>query len=131
MKQFNAAEFISNEETPVTTRGAGESVEIVTVKGRGLQPVLGYMMGAGDTLLAWGLDGSYFKYKHACDTDLFFVEKNEVVHIFQGKITGHRIASISKVDTKVRLENTIDYEYLGTVTGPLVPPPAKDSEVAK
>lgn len=115
----------------MVTRGSGESVEIVTVKGRRLQPVLGYMTGMGDSVLAWGLDGSFFKDKHACDTDLFFAEKNEVVHIFQCKITGHRIASIDKVDAKARLEDTVDYLYLGTVTGPIVPPPAKDSEVVK
>jgi hypothetical protein len=47
---------------PVQTRN-GLEVEIITTKGRGDQPVIGYI-GKSDVTETWGVDGMYFE--HGC-----------------------------------------------------------------
>jgi hypothetical protein len=127
MKPFKSSEFISNEETPVVSRH-NRPVEILTVKGRGKKPVIGYVNN-NDAVSVWCNNGRYHSLEED-QWDLFFATKLEVVHVYhfrddkEGWFTLVHDAKI-KEGTKMNA----NYTYLGTITGPIVPP--EKSEVAK
>ncbi len=125
MKQFNASEFISNEETPVVGRN-GMPVFIVTLKDRGTQPVLGYA-GSSESIESWWDTGQIRLPGTEDPWDLFFAPKLEVVHVFKLP-DGELVTTVNRlaVEAWKRTQKTI---YLGTITGPIVPP--EKNEVAK
>lgn len=124
MKPFIASEFISNQETPVVDK-SGERVEIITTTARGEYSVLGYS-GSGTLLLRWNSRGHYYAETPLNDDrNLFFAPKIEAVHVYQYKddpkgryVTVHS----SKVKEYAGIMNSAVYTYLGTITGPIVPP---------
>jgi len=126
MKPFKSSEFISNEETPVVTRN-GKPVEIITVKGRGDQKVLGYI-DKGEEIKHWWHGGEIGLSGKKSQWDLFFAPNVEVVHVFEHKESG-------EIDTTLKYERAKhwatyrSYAYIGTITGPIVPP--EKSEVVK
>lgn len=126
MKPFKASEFISNQETPVVSRHK-RPVEIVTLKGRTSQPVLAY---AGDSTspTTWDIDGQ-FTPGSASDWDLFFAPKVEVVHVYQYRDDPKGRYTLVQGGAQFG-GNAHVYTYLGTITGPIVPP-EKESGVAK
>lgn len=128
MKQFNASEFISNEETPVIARN-GSPVEIITVTGRGKRTVVGYIDDS-DMTSTWCDTGMYNPSNTEDPWDLFFAPKLEVVHVYQycNHPPGTFTAFHGKEGALQRLNASL-YTYLGTITGPIVPP--EKSEVAK
>jgi hypothetical protein len=128
MKPFKSSEFISNEETPVVARN-GKPVEIITVKGRGNQLVVGFTETC-DTPQSWFSDGLFQLSRLQSDWDLFFASKVEVVHVYQycNHAPGTFTAFHSKEAALQRLNANL-YTYLGTITGPIVPP--EKSEVVK
>ena len=127
MKPFNASEFISNQETPVVCRN-GKPVEIVTTKGRGAMSVVGYV--GSDTLLrAWSGDGFYIA-STTSNYDLFFAPKVEVIHVFERKDGGGTEFVRQEDDGDDDFRSDKYHTYLGTITGPIVPP-EKESGVAK
>lgn len=118
MKPFNASEFISNQETPVVSRH-GRPIELLTVKGRGNQPVVGYTE-ISDTPQCWFPTGM-FQFSNIEDQwDLFFAPKVEVVHVFLNTESGKAEATIRN-DQSARWKTYATYTYLGTITGPIVP----------
>lgn len=126
MKQFNASEFISNQETPVVDK-SGEKVEIISTKARGDYSVLGYV-GTTAMLYRWSPSGHYYAESPLHDDrNLFFDPKLEVVHVFKLP-DGELVTTVNRlaVEAWKRTQKTI---YLGTITGPIVPP--EKSEVAK
>lgn len=125
MKPFNASEFISNQDTPVVSRHK-KPVEIVTTKGRGAMKVVGYA-SSDTTLSAWSDDG-FYTATTTSDWDLFFAPKVEVVHIFKPEC-GMTVALINKKDVE-SWKKVPMCTYLGTITGPIVPP-EKESGVEK
>lgn len=126
MKPFNASEFISNQETPVISRHK-KPVEIVTTKGRGAMSVVGYV--GSDTLLrAWSGDG-YYTASSTSDWDLFFAPKVEVVHVYQYRDDPKGRYTLVQGGAQFG-GNANVYTYLGTITGPIVPP-EKESGVVK
>lgn len=125
MKPFKASEFISNEETPVVDRG-GKPATIVTVNGRGVFKVIGYT-SHDDNIRTWLEDGSYTASAKS-EYDLFFAQKVEAVHVFKCKSTRGLAVAHEKQDIEFWIKQT-DHTYLGTITGPIVPP--ENSEVAK
>lgn len=126
MKPFNASEFISNQETPVISRHK-KPVEIVTLKGRGAMKVVGYA-GSDTTLSAWHDDG-YYTASATSDWDLFFAPKVEVVHVYQYRDDPKGRYTFIQSGDKFG-GNIAAYTYLGTITGPIVPP-EKESGVVK
>lgn len=128
MKPFKSSEFISNEETPVVTRN-GSPVEIITVKGRGTHPVLGYV-DSGNTANTWCDTGAYSQSCAEDVWDLFFTPKLEVVHVYHFRDDKEGWFTLVH-DTKIKegAQMNTQYTYLGTITGPIVPP--EKSEVAK
>mgnify|MGYP003452479959 FL=1 len=127
MKPFNASEFISNQETPVVSR-SGKPIEIVTVKARGTMKVVGYA-GSDVTLSGWFEDGRYTSSNPPCDWDLFFAPKVEVVHVYPYRDDPNGRYTFVQSGDKFG-GNANVYTYLGTITGPIVPP-EKESGVAK
>ena len=118
MKPFNASEFISNQETPVICRNKNP-VEIITAKGRGGMPVLAYI-GDGDSIQKWNKGGMFYSNR-VSEWDLFFAPKDEVVHVFRNISSGTIATTLdSTLAAQWRLYNT--FTYLGTITGPIVPP---------
>mgnify|MGYP000882079904 CR=1 FL=1 len=119
MKPFIASKFISNQETPVVCRNQ-KLVEIITANGRGGMSVIGYI-GDSDSLHKWNRDGMFYT-NGVSEWDLFFAPKNEVVHVYRhendpnGYVTLH-----SSKDSGDILKSPV-YTYLGTITGPIVPP---------
>ena len=124
MKPFNASEFISNQETPVVSRH-GRPIEVLTVKGRGDRPIVGYA-NTDQAASVWWSDGRYMDTLND-DWDLFFAPKMEVVHVFRHKESGILVPMIEDADAWIK---DADYTHLGTITGPIVPP-VKDSGVVK
>lgn len=127
MKPFIASEFISNQETPVVAR-KGKPIEIITVKGRGKQPVVGYVEGC-DTPYSWCLNGMYSKSNTEDPWDLFFAPKLEVVHVYQYRDDPKGRYTLVQGGAQFG-GNANVYTYLGTITGPIVPP-EKESGVGK
>jgi hypothetical protein len=128
MKPFNASEFISNEETPVVGRN-GMPVFIVTLKGRGTQPVLGYA-GSSESLESWWDTGQIRLPGTEDPWDLFFAPKLEVVHVYHFRDDKNGWFTLVH-DAKIKegAQMNANYTYLGTITGPIVPP--EKSEAAK
>ena len=128
MKPFNASEFISNQETPVVDK-SGEKVEIISTKARGDYSVLGYS-GSGNLLLRWDSLGHYYAESPLHDDrNLFFSPKVEVVHVYQYRDDPK--GRYTLVQGGAQFEGNANvYTYLGTITGPIVPP-EKESGVAK
>ena len=126
MKPFNASEFISNQETPVISRHE-RPVEIITLKGRAAQPVLGYL-GDSTSPTTWDIDGQ-FTPGSTSDWDLFFAPKLEVVHVYQYRDDPKGRYTLVQGGAQFG-GNANVYTYLGTITGPIVPP-EKESGVAK
>ena len=62
------------------------------------------------------------------DWDLFFAPKVEVAHVFKCTTSDRLVTSITKSEA-IRMRNNSTYTYLGTITGPIVPP--EKSEVVK
>lgn len=122
MKPFIASEFISNQETPVVDK-SGEKVEIISTKARGDYSVLGYS-GSGTLLLRWNSRGHYYAETPLVDDrNLFFAPKIEVVHVYRHKDdpNGYVTLHSSKDKNRDTLKPPV-YTYLGTITGPIVPP---------
>lgn len=126
MKPFTTSEFISNQETPVAT-SCGERVEIITTTARGEYPIIGYI-GNSTTPQRWSSSGYFFSSDNptlSVRNNLHFTTKIEVVHVYQYKddpkgryVTVHS----SKVKEYAGIMNSAVYTYLGTITGPIVPP---------
>lgn len=72
------------EEEPVTRRG--ERVTIISVEGRGKQPILGYI-GKSTTLSTWGLNGRFYEDGQESPDDLLNLPDMVVryVNIYRGK----------------------------------------------
>lgn len=121
MKPFSASEFISNTETPVVCRNK-KPVEIVTAKGRGGMPVIGYI-GDSQSLHTWSKSGMFFIVNKESELDLFFAPKNEVVHVFE--LADGSLLAASSLSTVEAWKNTRTNTYLGTITGPIVPSEVK------
>jgi hypothetical protein len=129
MKPFNASEFISNRETPVVDK-SGEKVEIISTKARGDYSVLGYS-GSGNLLLRWDSLGHYYAESPLTDDrNLFFAPKLEVIHVFERKDGGGTEFVRQEDDGDDDFCSDKHYTYLGTITGPIVPP-EKESGVEK
>lgn len=128
MKPFNASEFISNQETPVAT-SCGERVEIVTTTARGGYSVIGYV-GTSTQLQQWTSGGCFYAQTPLLvERNLFFAPKVEVVHVYQYRDDPNgRYTFIQSGDKFGGNANV--YTYLGTITGPIVPP-EKESGVGK
>lgn len=105
----------------------GKPIEIITVNGRGKQPVIGYVEGC-DTPYSWCCTGMYSKSVTEDPWDLFFALKVEVVHVFKRNPIDGFILVNEKKDIEFWM-NQPDYTHLGTITGPIVPP--EKSEVVK
>jgi len=72
------------------------------------------------------MSGAYSKRETPDGWDLFFAPKVEVVHVFQHKESGILVPMIEDAEAWIK---DADYVYLGTITGPIVPP--EKSEVVK
>lgn len=129
MKPFNASEFISNQETPVVDK-SGEKVEIISTKARGEYPVLGHV-GTTAMLYRWSPRGHYYAESPLHDDrNLFFATKVEVIHVFERKDGGGTEFVRQEDDGDDDFHSDKHYTYLGTITGPIVPP-EKESGVVK
>ena len=122
MKQFNASEFISNEETPVVTRN-NEPVEIVATTARGCYPIIGYI-GDAALLQRWTLDGHFYAdVPLNNERNLFFAPKLEVVYVYRFRDDpAGRFVLVHDAKIKEGGRMNVNYTYLGTITGPIVPP---------
>ena len=121
MKPFIASEFISNQETPVAT-SCGERVEIITTTARGEYPIIGYI-GNSTTPQRWSSSGYFFKSDNSTISmrnNLHFTYKIEVVHVF--RLVDGTIFSTVNTPTVEAWKRYEGYTYLGTITGPIVPP---------
>ena len=129
MKPFNASEFISNQETPVAT-SCGERVEIVTTTARGEYSVIGYIGGTSVQLQQWTSSGYFYAQTPLLvERNLFFAPKLEVVHVYQYRDDPK--GRYTLVQGGAQFEGNANvYTYLGTITGPIVPP-EKESGVEK
>ena len=128
MKPFNASEFISNQETPVVDK-SGEKVEIISTKARGEYPVLGHI-GTSAMLYRWSPRGHYYAESPLHDDrNLFFAPKVEVVHVYQYRDDPKGRYTLVQGGAQFG-GNANVYTYLGTITGPIVPP-EKESGVEK
>lgn len=128
MKPFNASEFISNQETPVVDK-SGEKVEIISTKARGEYPVLGHV-GPTAMLYRWSPHGHYYAESPLNDDrNIFFAPKLEVVHVYQYRDDPKGRYTLVQGGAQFG-GNANVYTYLGTITGPIVPP-EKESGVAK
>lgn len=65
--------MIFDPTKPVQTRD-GSKVELITIKGRGNAPIIGYL-GEDISLSRWGLDGTFRPElgPHKCNSDLINV----------------------------------------------------------
>lgn len=109
----------------------GEPVEIISVKGRGKYPVVGYA-GSNKTPQSWQDNGrSGILAESPPDRwDLFFAPKVEVVHVYHFRDDpAGRFTLVSGAKIKSGAQMNANYTYIGTITGPIVPP--EKSEVAK
>lgn len=103
----------------------GKSVEIITVKGRGERPILGYA-GKDTDPTAWM--GGPSQYEG--EWDLFFAPKVEVVHVYHFRDDpAGRFVLLHDAKLKDGAQLNSLYTYLGTITGPIAPPEKR--EVAK
>ena len=118
MKPFIASEFISNQDTPVICRNK-KPAEIITVKGRGEMPILGYV-DKSQSVSTWNEVGMFYASSHS-ELDLFFAPKIEVVHVFLNTESGKTESTIRK-DQSEHWRTYKSFTYLGTITGSIVPP---------
>lgn len=91
---------------PVQTRG-GKPVEIITTKGRGSHPVIGYV-GYTEILDGWMIDGTY-NGKKPTDRDLINVpeERNLWVNVYEdGCSFAHANRDTAEYACSVRLKNS-------------------------
>jgi hypothetical protein len=122
MKPFIASEFISNQETPVAT-SCGERVEIITTTARGEYSIIGYI-GNDTTPQRWSSSGYFFNSDNptlSMRNNLHFTYKNEVVHVYQYRDDPKGRYTFVQGGGKFG-GNAHVYTYLGTITGPIVPP---------
>lgn len=123
MKPFIASEFISNQETPVAT-SCGESVEIITTTARGEYSIIGYI-GNSTTPQRWSSSGYFFSSDNptlSVRNNLHFTYKIEVVHVFRCIQLNHLVPAMNKDAKDAFMLCPSQYAYLGTITGPIVPP---------
>ena len=107
----------------------GEPVEIISVKGRGKYPVVGYA-GSNKTPQSWQDNGrSGILAESPPDRwDLFFAPKVEVVHVYRD-VAENKIVCVMHGCENDRFDNGHYHIHLGTITGPIVPP--EKSEASK
>jgi len=118
MKPFIASEFISNQETPVAT-SCGERVEIITTTARGEYSIIGYI-GQSTQLQRWTSAGFFYAESPlVVDRNLHFTPKIEVVHAY--KAVDGLVFATGHLPTAESWKRA-GYTYLGTITGPIVPP---------
>lgn len=120
MKPFIASEFISNQETPVAT-SCGERVEIITTTARGEYPIIGYI-GNSTTPQRWSSSGYFFSSDNSTISirnHIHFTYKIEVVHAY--KAVDGLVFATGHLPTAESWKRA-GYTYLGTITGPIVPP---------